>query len=238
MQPATTIRAVAFDLDGTMFNTEALYWDVGEALLSRRGKRVTRELLDQMMGRPSRVALQLMIDHHQLDATVADLQAETAAAFVGMLDTRLELNPGLLELLTALEAANLPRCIATSSGRAFVDDVLRRFELQPKFGFVLTAEDVSEGKPHPEIYLRAAEKFGVAPQQMLVLEDSENGCRAAVAAGAFTVAVPGEHSRQHDFSGVAMVASINRPRPGKFRQDGRRRICLAWRSIARRHARS
>jgi HAD superfamily hydrolase (TIGR01509 family) len=206
MHRNSPIRAVAFDLDGTLFNTEDLYWDVGDALLSRRGKRVTRELLDQMMGRPSRVALQLMIDFHGLDATVADLQAETTAAFVGLLDTRLALNPGVLELLAALKRADLPRCIATSSGRGFVDDVLRRFDLASWFSFTLTAEDVTEGKPHPEIYLQAAERFGIAPEQMLVLEDSENGCRAAVAAGAFTVAVPGEHSREHDFSGVALIA--------------------------------
>jgi HAD superfamily hydrolase (TIGR01509 family) len=206
MEPNSRLRVVAFDLDGTIFNTEELYWEVGGLLLARRGKQVTRELLDQMMGRPSRVALQLMIDHHELDATVADLQAETTSAFTTLLDTRLSLNPGLLELLDALDAARMPRCIATSSSRAFLDDVLRRFDLASRFDFALTAEDVAEGKPHPEIYLQAARRLQVAPAEMLVLEDSENGCRAAVSAGAYTVAVPGEHSRQHNFAGVDLIA--------------------------------
>ena len=63
-----------------------------------------------------------------------------------------------------------------------------------------------EGKPQPEIYQTAAARFGLPPRQVMVLEDSENGCRAAVAAGAFTVAVPSGPSRRHDFTGAQFVA--------------------------------
>ncbi len=78
-------------------------------------------------------------------------------------------------------------------------NVLSRFELEPRFQFILTCDDVREGKPNPEIYLRAAQRFGLSAEQMLVLEDSQNGCRAAVASGAYAVAVPGGHSRQSRF---------------------------------------
>jgi len=70
-----TARAVIFDLDGLMFNTEELYQEVGAELLRRRGYLFTQELLDQMMGRPSHVALQIMIDTHTLKATVEELLA-------------------------------------------------------------------------------------------------------------------------------------------------------------------
>jgi HAD superfamily hydrolase (TIGR01509 family) len=206
MLPDRRLRAVVFDLDGTLLNTEELYWEVGGQILARRGHTVTRELLDQMMGRPSRIALQIMIDWHQLDATVAQLQAETKEIFTTLLDTRLALMPGVLPLLDAAEAAGLPRAIATSSSRAFLDDVLRRLELKSRFDPTFTADDVTEGKPHPEIYLRTAERLNVLPQEMLVLEDSAHGCRAAIDAGAFTVAVPGEHSQAHNFDGVAFIA--------------------------------
>ena len=114
--------------------------------------------------------------------------------------------PGLIDLFAALESYGLPKCIATSSRRIFVDRVLALFQLEPRFAFILAQEDITHGKPHPDIYITAAGRHGVSPAEMLVLEDSQNGCRAALAAGAITVAVPGDHSRAHDFSGVNLVA--------------------------------
>jgi len=210
MEPAASPIAVVFDLDGLMFNTEELYQDVGGELLRRRGLEFTPDLLDAMMGRPNHVALGMMIEWHGLSDTVQQLAAETEEIFPQILDSRLEPMPGLLDLLTALESAGLPKAIATSSPRRFLDNVLSRFSLQPRFHFTLTAEDVAQGKPHPEIYQKAAANLGLPARQMLVLEDSANGCRAAVAAGAIVVAVPGTHSLHHDFPGVHFIAETLR----------------------------
>ena len=207
MPNSNGIQAVVFDLDGLMFNTENLYDEVGDMLLQRRGHRFTPELKRRMMGRPGRVSLQIMIDDHDLDATVAQLQAESDDIFAEILPLRLEPMPGLAPLLNALEAANLPKAIATSSGRTYTETVLTQFGWQNRFAFILTSEDVVHGKPHPEVYLEAAKRFDLEPNQLLVLEDSENGCRAASEAGAFTVAVPGEDNQHHDFDGVSLVAS-------------------------------
>lgn len=200
-------KAVVFDLDGLMFNTEELYQLVGAELLRRRGCEFTQELLDQMMGRPSAVALQIMIDTHSLKASVQELLAETDEIFPGILRERLAPMPGLLELLAALESRQIPKAIATSSRRSFVDRVLGQFGFLPRFSPILTSEDITHGKPHPEIYLLAARRLGIETREMMVLEDSQNGCRAAIAAGAVTVAVPGSHSARHDFSGAAFIAA-------------------------------
>ncbi len=213
MNSLASPRAVVFDLDGLMFNTEELYQDVGAELLRRRGCEFKPDLLDAMMGRPNQVALQIMIDWHGLPATVDQLTRETDEIFPAILDTRLETMPGLLELLAALESHGYPKAIATSSRRSFVEDVLARFSLVPRFQFLLTSESVSQGKPHPEIYQKAAAGFGLAPGEIFVLEDSANGCRAAVAAGARVVAVPGGHSLNHDFGGAEFIAeSLRDPR--------------------------
>jgi HAD superfamily hydrolase (TIGR01509 family) len=204
--PNNMLRAVAFDLDGLMFNTEQLYTHVLKELLRRREKEFTQDLVDQMMGRPARSAFGVLSSYHDLDESLEDLMEESDAIFLGILDAQLAPMPGLVELLAALERSNIPKAIATSSRRSFTQKILAKFHFEPRFAFLLTGDDVTEGKPHPEIYLKAAERLEVPPAEMLVLEDSHNGCRAAVAAGAFAVAVPGEHSRNHDFTGAAFIA--------------------------------
>src|SRR5579863_4235815 len=96
-------RAVVFDLDGLLFNTEELYQHVGEELLRRRGCSFDRELLDAMMGSPGRVALRMMIEYHHLSDTVEQLAAETDQIFPAILDARLAFMPGVPDLLAALE---------------------------------------------------------------------------------------------------------------------------------------
>jgi HAD superfamily hydrolase (TIGR01509 family) len=212
-QEAAPPQAVVFDLDGLMLNTEDLYQEVGRILLGRRGKEWTAELLDAMMGRRPHQALAIMIQWHALSDTVEQLAAESRTIFGPVLDRGLAPMPGLLPLLDALELAGIPKAVATSSGREFAREVLGRCKLLDRFEFILTAEDVVEGKPHPEIYLRAAERLGNAPERMLVLEDSQYGCAAGVAAGALVVAVPGGHSRRHNFRGARLVAdSLADPR--------------------------
>lgn len=207
MNDQPPIEAVAFDLDGTLFNTEELYVEVSHRLLNKRGKQSSREMLDAMMGRPAADALQVMIDWHDLNATVEELVAETDAIFPRIVEQRLQPMAGVVELMSALEAAGIPKCIATSSRRQYAEHALNRYDFLQRFRFLLTSEDVARGKPAPDMYLLASRNFGVSPERMLVLEDSQTGCRAACAAGAFTVAVPNEQSREHDFSGVAFVAA-------------------------------
>ena len=200
------LKAVAFDLDGLMFNTEDLYWDVGSEILRRRGCQLTTKLTDEMTGRRSHVSLQIMIDWHSLDDTVEELQRESEEIFDQFLEERVAPMPGLLDLINALERDAVPMAIATSSGRAFVRRVLSLYNFEPRFHAILTAEDVSQGKPDPEIYLSAASRLNVNPPELLVLEDSQIGCRAATAAGAFAIAVPGNRTSHHDFSSASMIA--------------------------------
>jgi HAD superfamily hydrolase (TIGR01509 family) len=207
------IDAVVFDLDGLLVNTEELYQHVGSEMLRRRGRTFDADLLDAMMGRPQKVALGVMIEWHGLDDTVETLAAETKVIFESLLDDRLRPMPGAVALVEHLVARGLPRGVATSSGPDFAHDVLGRVGLLDRFGFVLTSADVTQGKPHPEIYETAAGRLGVRPERMLVLEDSAAGCRAAVAAGAVAVALPGGPSRRHDFTGARLVAeSLADPR--------------------------
>jgi pseudouridine 5'-phosphatase len=200
------LEAVVFDLDGLLVNTEDLYEQAGETVLRRRGKTYDATLREQMMGRPVADAIQLMIECHSLPDPLEDLMCECRDVLEALMAASLAPMPGVEQLLDELQAANLPIAVATSATREYAHHVLTKLNLHERFRFILTAEDIRRGKPDPEVYLLAAQRLELPPPQMMVLEDSANGCRAAVAAGAFTVAVPNRHTEAHNFTGARFIA--------------------------------
>jgi pseudouridine 5'-phosphatase len=214
-----TLRAVVFDLDGIIANTEDLYEQAGETVLGSRGKTYDADLREQIMGRPVVDAIQIMIDCYSLPDTVDGLMCECTDVLQQLIATSLAPMTGAVSLVNDLQSSRLPIAVATSATPEYGDNVLTRLNLKQQFQFILTAADIHRGKPDPEIYLLAAERLGIAPSQIMVLEDSANGCRAAVASGAFAVAVPNRHTRNHNFGGARFVANtLNDPRIRKTLQ--------------------
>ncbi len=205
--PTSPIRAVCFDLDGLMFNTEDVFHLSGTELLRRRDLVMTPEIMHAMLGRRPLEAFAALKALLELQEEVEDLLAESRVIFRDRLDEHLQPMPGLFELLDTLDARGLPIAVATSSPRDYLVDILGRFDLLSRFGFTLTAEDVTHGKPHPEIYQTAAERFEVPPGEMLVLEDSQAGTEAAAAAGAFVISIPHVHTAAQDFSAASALAT-------------------------------
>ncbi len=205
--PLPQIRAVVFDFDGLMVNTEEVFQLSGTELLRRRGKEPTPAVFHGMMGRRSQEALAYLIEIMQLDDTVEQLQQESTEIFFTLLDDILQPMPGLFQLLEAIDRRGLPKAVATSSERAYLEQLLGRIDLLDRFDTLLTAEDVTHGKPHPEIYLTAASPLGVQPAEMLVLEDSVMGTKAAAAAGAHIISVPHQHSAHFSFADAKGIAS-------------------------------
>jgi HAD superfamily hydrolase (TIGR01509 family) len=186
-----SIRSVVFDLDGLMIDTEPIFEESSRRLLARRGLLPEPRVLQRMLGTPARNALEIFRAHHALPETVEELSIECSQLFYEVLgEAPVPLMPGVLSLLDRLERHGIPRAIATSSSRRYVERILAPHQLLSRFAFVLTCDDVQCGKPHPEIYTKAAARLNLAARLMLVLEDSPNGLRAAVAAGARCVVVP------------------------------------------------
>jgi pseudouridine 5'-phosphatase len=200
------LRAVVFDLDGVLANTEDLYEQACVAVLGRRGLTYDPPLREQMMGRPVADALRIMIEAHNLPDSIELLFDECREMLYGLMATELAPMPGAAELLDQIDSRGLPSAVATSALPDYAEFVLTRLELKRRFRFVLTSADITHGKPDPEIYMLAADRLKLRPDEIMVLEDSANGCRAAVAAGAFTIAVPNRHTAKHDFASVKFVA--------------------------------
>ena len=201
------IKAVVFDMDGLMLNTEDIFDISGRQLLERRGLQMTDEIHQSMLGRRPDEAFQALKNLTGIADSINDLHEETKQLFAEAAKHHLDTMPGLFELLDRIEYLGLPKAVATSSPRTYLQDMLNEFGLLPRFQFALTAEDVIHGKPHPEIYQQAIQKLNVRPSQTLVLEDSETGTKAAAAAGAFTVSVPNPHTAAGDFSMASRIVT-------------------------------
>ena len=146
-KPLPAIRAVCFDLDGLMFNTEHVFYESADVLLQRRGLAMSRGAMNAMLGRRPLESFQGLIDHLGLTEGPIELLAESRVIFHELLDTKLEPMPGLFELLDLIETSGLPKGVATSSPRDYLDDIFGRFDLSPRFPLQLTAESVTHGKP-------------------------------------------------------------------------------------------
>ncbi len=213
MEHSSEIQAIAFDMDGLLLNTEHLYDVVINDLLSTRGQSFTRETKLAMMGRGAQPALKILKERHNLTDDWTSLAQEIESRLIRILPDKLGLMPGVQILLDKIKQCDRPAVVVTSSTRSFVVTALRQVDILERFEFLVCGEDVERGKPAPDIYLKAAEKLGVPPHQILALEDSQTGSRAAVAAGFHTIAVPGEHSADQDFSHVVFVAQrVDDPR--------------------------
>ena len=189
----TKIRAVAFDLDGLMFDTESLFFRVAGEMLAARGKVFTPEIMAAMIGRQAAIAYPALKVMAGLDESPEELLADARERFFALIDSAVHPTPGLFALLAHLEHRGIPRAVCTSSRRAYAERLLGNHGLSHHFAFLLCAEDVTRSKPDPEIYRTAAARFGVDPSAMMVLEDSPAGISAAKGAGAFAVAIPHDH---------------------------------------------
>ncbi len=203
---ASPIQAVAFDFDGLLINSEDVFEKAGDELLARRGHRHTPEVRALMLGKRADEAFTALIEHLSLPDSVEELTAEVGVLFRSHAEGTLALMPGVLPLLDRVREAGLPAAVCTSSGGRYLRETLDRFGLRDRFELLLGAEDVTHGKPHPEIYRTAAERLGAPVASLLVLEDSGTGCAAGVASGAMTVAVPNRHTAAMNFAGAALIA--------------------------------
>lgn len=197
--------AVAFDLDGTTLNTEDLYKIVCDELLGRRGHVYDRETRMAMIGRPAAAAYAVLKERKGLPESPEELHDECVQIFDGILDERVAPMPGIVQLLDWLDLSGTPRCIATSSQRSFALRALAGAGVLERFDFIITADDVAEGKPAPDIYFAVAERYGVALERLLVLEDSSAGVAAGVAAGAYTIAVSNHHTAGSNYDGASFI---------------------------------
>ena len=183
-------RAVIFDMDGLLFDTEALYRDAFLAAARDMGGHMPEPVFHSLIGLPGESSRRLLLDHFGDDFDVDGLWDASAEHFHALARGQDFLKAGVREVLDLLDALALPRAIATSSRHEDVAFNLGRHGLEDRFHAVAARGDYPRGKPHPDPFLVAAGWLGVDPADCLALEDSHNGVRSAAAAGMMTVMIP------------------------------------------------
>lgn len=183
-------KAVLFDMDGLMFDTEALYRDATITAARNAGFELPLWAYLETIGLPASNVRDLLLARFGKDAPLEDFWRQASELFTQMVQTDLRTKTGLPEVLSLLDAERIPSAVVTSSSRIAVEAHLSAAGLQGRFQTIVAYGDYIWGKPHPAPYLLAAERLGLPIAECVALEDSRNGVLSASSAGAMTIMVP------------------------------------------------
>jgi HAD superfamily hydrolase (TIGR01509 family) len=185
----STPAAVIFDLDGVLIDSETAWNDARRELVQRRGGTWTAEAPRTMMGMSSVEWSRYMSDELGVPMKGHEISTSVVAELERRYGEHLPLIPGALEAVARL-AERWPLGLASSANRPIIELVLREAGLTRRFQATVSAEEVPQGKPAPDVYLETARRLTADPARCVAVEDSSNGLRSAAAAGMGVIAIP------------------------------------------------
>ena len=183
------IRAVVFDLDGLLIDSEVVWNRVRSDVAAEQGVEWTEGDQRAVMGVSTAAWTAYMIDRLGLELTPEAVQKLVVERMVASYGERVPFKPGAVELVR-LAGEHYPLALASGSVRELIDLVVASPEFANRFQVVISADEVARGKPHPDVFLEAAHRLGVPPEACVCLEDSGHGIDAGKAAGMRIIAVP------------------------------------------------
>ena len=196
------IRAILWDNDGVLVDTEGLYFQAGHEVLATQSVELThKDFAEQSLKKGLSVFDFLPVQDAEL---IERLRLKRNARYSALLANGVQVVDGVVETLETFYG-RVQMGIVTGSRRDHFDIVHAQTNLLPFFDFVLAREDYEEAKPHPDAYLTAMRLHGLQPDDCVVVEDSERGCIAAAAAGLRVLAVPNALSKYGDFSSAYKI---------------------------------
>ena len=183
------IEAVVFDMDGVLVDSEPVWERVRRKFVADHGGHWAEDAQDRMMGMSTAEWSAYLSADFGLRLPPAQVAEQVIAAMAAEYEAHLPLLPGAVDAVREL-SARWPLAVASSAPRSLIEAVLDASGLRPAFAAAVSSEEVTRGKPAPDVYLEATARLGVAPSACAAVEDSSNGLRSAAAAGLAVIAVP------------------------------------------------
>ncbi|MFN8577876.1 MAG: HAD family phosphatase [Candidatus Sericytochromatia bacterium] len=197
-------KAVLFDFDGLIVDSEPIYVEANKRFLREKG--VTDfSIMSKLFGMRAEETFQLMKDTFNFQESVEDLMnIRNSYILDDFANGKLNLMKGLRELIDYLKNNNYKVAIGSSSKWSLLSSGMKVHNIEHLFDLIVCGDDVQNGKPEPDIYLKAAEKLNVLPNECIVLEDAPNGVLAGKRAGMLTISVPNHQTKdlkfpEHDY---------------------------------------
>jgi beta-phosphoglucomutase family hydrolase len=195
------ISVVIFDMDGVIIDSEPMQLSAYNKVLEDYGVRLSEEdFIRWCVGHKGYDIVTFLRNYFNLSESVENLLSAKNTAYLSLLRQNIHLMPGLLPLLDHLIKFGYRLAVASSSSVSDIEEVLAGLGIREKFQTVVSAEEVSKGKPAPDIFLETARRLDVTPDKCAVLEDSQSGVEAAALAGMYCIAVPNRFTAFQDFS--------------------------------------
>ena len=196
------LKAVLFDMDGVIVDTEPLHRKSYYRMFEEVGIKVTDELYDSFTGQATLPICRTLCEHYNLTENAANLVAIKRKHFKYLFenDSDLALLEGVYDLIRDYHNNGLTLVLASSASMLNIDRIFERFDLNQYFKAKISGADLRASKPHPEIFLRAADLAKESTNNCMVIEDSTNGIVAAKAAGIYCVGFKSPNSANQDYS--------------------------------------
>ncbi len=193
----TMIKAVIFDMDGTVIETSITHdFPSWAEVFKQHGVTLTYELFQSALGKKAREIILQFIPDIDEAGIQKFIEQRHELLKISLKEKGLETIPGVLELLDRLKIANIHVALATGSIQQKIDIIKEHITLDTHFPVIVSSTEVQRGKPSPDIFLKAAEKLGVQPDECIVIEDAPNGIEAAHAAGMKCVLITTTHKKE------------------------------------------